>query len=60
MYVWSYVQESYTVNSRVSDTLWIFSKSVANARGRSGESIKNMEKTVGSFEKWSLTRECRP
>ena len=48
---------SHKVNFCVSHTLWVFSKSVANARGRSGESIKNMEKTVGSFEKWSLTRE---
>ena len=48
-----------TVNSRVGDTLWVFSKSVANAGGRPGESFEQQHRTAGSLEKRSLTRECR-
>ena len=35
-----------TVNSRVGDTLWVFSISVANAGGRPGESFEQQRRMV--------------
>ena len=54
----------HAVNSRVGDTLWVFSKSVANAGVSPRREFRTaaLPAMVGSLEKRSLTitRECRP